>query len=335
VGQWIQFDASGSSDPDGTIVSYEWSFGDGTTASGVRVNKRYNSAGSYTVRLTVRDDRGATDSATKTVTVGTVNQPPQASFTFSPTSPDPGDVVHFDASASSDPDGSITSYTWDFGDGTTGSGVTVDHAFPAAGTYTVTLTVRDNEGATDTESKTIQVGTPTTLPGMPVIDQPGIYVWGDPQDHWHITVAGDPSWSSPHPFYILLESVGTLTGVNTSPAGAPSPQVTSGTLTWEGTIGSGWVDLRFDLQQGRYMRMTLYLDLDGDGNPEPRSDDQAREMVFFRQCKVHPRHNPVILGAPSRTSTLLPSQNFKMGTGPRATMVVWITSIEELERACR
>ena len=308
VGQWIQFDASGSSDPDGAIVSYEWSFGDGTTASGVRLNKRYSSSGSYIVRLTVRDDRGATDTATKTVTVGTVNQPPQASFTFSPASPDPGDVVHFDASASSDPDGSITSYTWDFGDGTTGSGVTADHAFPTAGTYTVTLTVRDNEGATDTESKTIQVGTPTTLPGMPVIDQPGIYVWGDPQNHWHITVAGDPSWTSPRKFQVILESQGVFANLVRTPAG-PTPSAGS-RVTWEGTVGSGWVDLMFDLDGATLTKLWLYLDTDGDGVPKPRRAADAKTMVFLRTCKTNPPGNPFALYAPRGATALLPHMNF-------------------------
>jgi PKD repeat protein len=328
VGQWIQFDASGSSDPDGTIVSYEWSFGDGTTASGVRVNKRYNSAGSYTVRLTVRDDRGATDSATKTVTVGTVNQPPQAGFTFSPASPDPGDVVHFNASASSDPDGSITSYTWDFGDGTTGSGVTANHAFPAAGTYTVTLTVRDNEGATDTESKTIQVGTPTTLPGMPVIDQPGIYVWGDAQ-RWHITVVGDPSWSSPRPFRIEVSGRGgTFRGVKVTPGSAPAPEVAQDkrSLSWEGTIQRSWVDLEFQTTVN-FMLLALYLDVDGDGDPQPTDP----EWIYLRQYKVNPPVNPFIIGVASPTeSQVRANWNFKIGSGSLSA-IVWLTTIEQLE----
>ena len=308
-GQWITFDASGSSDPDGRTVSYAWDFGDGTTATGIRVNKRYSSAGSYTVRLTVRDDRGATDTEAKTVSVGAANQPPQARFSFSPASPDPRDVVHFDASGSSDPDGTVTSYAWDFGDGTTGSGVTVNHAFPAAGAYSVTLTVTDNAGATDSETKTVQVGTPTILPGMPTIDQPGIYVWGDPQDHWHITVAGSSAWSSPRKFQVVLESQGAFQNRVVTPGG-PQPSVSGGRLTWEGTVGVGWVDLRFDLVGATLMKLWLYLDIEGDGVAKPKRAADAKAMVFLRSCKTNPPGNPLAIYAPRGATALLPHMDF-------------------------
>jgi PKD repeat protein len=250
VNQWITFDATSSYDPDGSIVSYTWDFGDGATATGSRVTKRYSAAGTYTVTLTVTDNRGATNSASQTITVTSPNQPPVASFTFSPANPNPGDTVTFDASASSDPDGSIVSYSWNFGDGNTGSGVTATHVYSAAGTYTVTLTVTDNQGATATAQKMIQVGPVTTLPGMPVIDKPGIYVWGDPDQHWHITVAGDPSWPGPRKFQVILESQGAFQNREVT-GSAPAPTITTSggvtKLTWEGTVGAGWVDLRFDL----------------------------------------------------------------------------------------
>ncbi|MBC7099501.1 PKD domain-containing protein [Candidatus Bipolaricaulota bacterium] len=343
VNQWITFDATSSYDPDGSIVSYAWDFGDGATATGSRVTKRYTTAGTYTVTLTVTDNRGATGSASQTITVTAPNQPPVASFTFSPTNPDPGETVTFDASASTDPDGTIVSYAWDFGDGGTGSGVSVTHAYSAAGTYTVTLTVTDNLGATASTSKTIQVGPVTTLPGMPVIDKPGIYVWGDPDEHWHITVAGDPSWTSPRKFYVLLESPGTFS--NRAIAGAaPAPTVTTGggltKLTWEGTVGAGWVDLRFDLVGATHMQLTLYLDLDGDGVAKPAREQDRPKLVYLRTCRTNPPYNPFSIIAPRGVTALLPSQNFKLGycvggTYPNCTYVTW--DIEHLEReaGCR
>ncbi|MGC9530335.1 MAG: PKD domain-containing protein [Candidatus Bipolaricaulaceae bacterium] len=341
--QWITFDATASSDPDGSISEYQWSFGDGATASGDRVNKRYSAAGSYTVRLTVRDDRGATDSATKTVTVrAPANQPPQASFSFSPANPDPGQNVSFDASASADPDGTIASYQWSFGDGGSASGPTASHAYGSAGTYTVTLTVRDNQGASDTATRTVQVGAPTALPGMPAIDQPGIYVWGDPDDHWHITVAGSASWSSPRKFQVRVETPwpGTIAGLSRTPGSAPGPSVSSDkrTVVWEGTVGAGWVDLRFDVSRRNYLYLALYLDTDGDGNVRPPSADAARSLVYLRQYKVNPPLNPFVVAAPSSEDVVLPSQNFGVGkrlTGGTNWRISIRTNIQSLERAAR
>ncbi len=143
-------DGSGSSDGDGTVASYAWDFGDGHTATTAKPAHTYASAGTYTVALTVTDDKGATGTLSKVVTVAAANLPPAAAFTASCT----GLTCSFDATASSDPDGSIVAYTWDFGDGTSGSGMTTSHTY-AAGTYTAELTVKDDKGATAGASKQV------------------------------------------------------------------------------------------------------------------------------------------------------------------------------------
>jgi len=84
---------------------------------------------------------------------GTGNLSPVASFTSSAD----GLAVSFDASESSDPDGTITSYGWDFGDGKTGTGAKVSHTYAAAGTYQVTLTVTDDGGAKGTSNRSVMV----------------------------------------------------------------------------------------------------------------------------------------------------------------------------------
>ena len=148
------FDASGSTDPDGSVASYSWSFGDGKTGTGKTPSHTYGAAGVYQVKLTVTDNQGATGSITTPVTVAAApNQPPTSLFTFAATNL----AVTFSGSPSTDPDGSIASYAWDFGDGTTGSGATPSHTYAADGSYTVKLTVSDDKGATGVSSQSVSV----------------------------------------------------------------------------------------------------------------------------------------------------------------------------------
>jgi len=152
VGELAWFTGNMSYDPDGYIVSYDWDFGDGTLGSGVTVSHAYTAAGNYTVTLTVTDDEGATDTDTVFVIVlgpPPDNQPPVALFTYTPPNPIVGEEVTFDASGSYDPDGYIVSYQWDFDDGSTGSGMIVTHIYLSVGEYEPTLTVTDDDGATD------------------------------------------------------------------------------------------------------------------------------------------------------------------------------------------
>jgi PKD repeat protein len=98
---------------------------------------------------------------------GPVNQPPTASFTATPTSGQAPLAVAFNGASSSDPDGTISSYAWVFGDGATGSGVSPSHTYSTAGTYTARLTVTDNQGATGTTTTSITVSAAPTAPTAP------------------------------------------------------------------------------------------------------------------------------------------------------------------------
>ncbi|MEJ2241713.1 MAG: PKD domain-containing protein [Candidatus Bathyarchaeota archaeon] len=140
----ISFDASGSYDPDGVIVSYLWDFGDGTTGSGSIVNHSYSESGTYTTALTVIDDDGGTDRVFVTKVIA--DQPPVAILTVSSSTVNVGEVVSFDASGSYDPDGVIVSYLWDFGDQNSTTGITVNHIYSHVGSYVITLTIEDDDG---------------------------------------------------------------------------------------------------------------------------------------------------------------------------------------------
>ena len=136
------FDAGSSTDPDGSLSSYAWEFGDGGTGTGRTTSRTYAKAGYYSVKLTVTDNQGKTNVKRRQVKAGDL--PPTASFTgFCREA-----RCSFDGGGSSDAEGSIGSYTWGFGDGTSGTGRTTEHTYPRTSTfkqYTVTLTVTDSK----------------------------------------------------------------------------------------------------------------------------------------------------------------------------------------------
>ncbi len=152
------FDASGSSDGDGTVSAYEWTFSDGDEAGGPAPQKDFAESGTYDVTLTVTDDGGLSSSTTQQVVVVKPNAAPTADFTMTCAFL----ACDLDATASSDSDGTITGFDWDFGDGTDGSGATTSHTYGSPGTYTATLVVTDDDGATDDASTVrVVVGAPS------------------------------------------------------------------------------------------------------------------------------------------------------------------------------
>ena len=164
----VSVDGTASSDPDGTIASYSWNFGDNSDgASGPTANHIYRAAGTYTITLTVTDNSGASDTTAQQVTVPAASQAPEATASATPSTA-PGSLqVAFDGSSSS---GSIVSYAWDFGDGSTATGPTPSHTYAAPGTYTVALTVTDDQGATNTTTR--QVTVPAVPASQPTPNQP-------------------------------------------------------------------------------------------------------------------------------------------------------------------
>ncbi len=164
-GKSVSFNASGSSDPDGTVTKYEWDFdGNGSyetsTGATATTTKTFVTAGNVTVGLRVTDNNGGTATTTQALTVS--NRAPTASFTATPNPVPTGTAVTFNGSASSDPDGTIAKYEWDFdGNGTyetdAGSTASTTKTFANAGNVTVGLRVTDNLGLTATTTKAVTV----------------------------------------------------------------------------------------------------------------------------------------------------------------------------------
>src|SRR5204862_104763 len=194
---------STSTDPDGSVVAWSWSFGDGTTSTSQNVVHAYAAGGTYSVNLTVTDNGGATSSTSQSITALPPNTPPTASFTpsctgltcnFTSTSTDPDNLRATGStsqtvtaappnqpptaaftpdctglacaftSTSADPDGSVAAWSWTVGDGATSTAQNPSHTYAAGGTYTVNLTVTDNQGATGTTSQTVTVAEPNQPP---------------------------------------------------------------------------------------------------------------------------------------------------------------------------
>jgi len=161
VGAQVAFDASASTPDGGTIVSYEWDFGDGTpkvVEGDPVVTHVYAVAGTQTVTLTVTDSEGASATWSKQLTVKPL---PVADFSWSPIFPHTGEEVTFNASASKPDGGTLVSFEWDFGDGSprvTEADPVTTHTYSALGIYTVTLNVTDSEASSATRSRQLKVG---------------------------------------------------------------------------------------------------------------------------------------------------------------------------------
>ena len=167
VNQPIAFSSSGSiGGSGGTIVSWDWTFGDGDVSSAQNPNHIYTTAGIFTVTLKVTNNYDEIDTDTASATISEllpVKMPPVANA-GGPYLGVVGSEITFDGSGSNDSDGFLTSYTWYFGSAITGTGVYPTHTFTIPGNYTIILVVTDNESLTHSNETTVRI-----LPGPPTI----------------------------------------------------------------------------------------------------------------------------------------------------------------------
>ena len=155
--------------------------------------------------MTVTDDDGATDADTAIVTINEApNNPPEADAGMDKTAL-VGEEVTLDGSGSYDLDGTITAYDWTFGDGTTGTGEITTHSYSTTGTYTATLTVTDDDGATDTDIAQVIVTEAPALPTMHIAS---------------IDVSTDTKSAGPNTFTWALATVTVVNGSGNPVSGA-------------------------------------------------------------------------------------------------------------------
>lgn len=171
----VAFDGSFSTDSDGFVFGYDWDFADGGSANSVNPLHTFNTPGTYTVTMTALDNEGATATTTTVIEVFPPlgNLEPTAAFTATPTTGDAPLLVSLDASSSSDSDGTVDGYTWDFGNGAETLDALPSFTFEQPGQYPITLIVTDDEGLSSTAtSLTITVNDPDDgSNGEPVVEE--------------------------------------------------------------------------------------------------------------------------------------------------------------------
>jgi len=230
----VAFTGSGS-DTDGSIASYAWSFGDGGSSTAQSPSHTYLSPGNYTATLTVTDNGGATGSSTAGIVV-TSNQPPAASASATPTSGTAPLLVTFTGSGT-DPDGTVSSYSWTFGDGGTSAAQNPTHTYASGGSFTATLTVADNNGATGSSSVGITVIAPTNQP--PVANAGPDQVNRDPGVTVLLSGAASSDPDGSITSFQWTQTGGatvSLTGANTATPSFVAPVNTTATYTFTLTV---------------------------------------------------------------------------------------------------
>jgi hypothetical protein len=223
----VILDGSVSSDPDGTIVSYAWTENGTQIATGVSPTANLT-VGTHTITLTVTDDDGLTDTDTVTIIV---NSPPIADAGTDQTAVDSDrngeEPVTLDGSGSSDPDGTIVSYAWTENGTQIATGVSPT-ANLTVGTHTITLTVTDDDGLTDTDMVTITVNPPDNQ--LPVADAGAdqTVVDGDADGSKEVTLDGS---GSSDPDGTIVSYVWTENGTQIATGISPTVNLTVGTHT--------------------------------------------------------------------------------------------------------
>ena len=212
----VSFDGNSSTALNPPIVSYTWAFGDGSQATGKTTSHSFTTAGIYYTSLTVKDSKGLTSSVNTPIIVTSTtqtNQTPKAVISTNITGGDAPLSISFDGSKSTDADGSLILYSWNFGDGATGSGKSAQHTYINKGIYIASLQITDDKGGT--ASATTKIACNTNAPasafnievGEVSINQNWVKVLFENTFSQPIVVAGPPTSKEQEPVLVRVRNI--------------------------------------------------------------------------------------------------------------------------------
>ena len=344
VGIAVSFDGTASSDPDGDPLTFSWDFGDGASGAGATASHTYAAQGTFTVTLTVNDGH-ASDSATASATISPpANRPPLA-VVGGPYSGTAGAGVSFDGSGSSDPDGDALGFAWDFGDGGSATGAKPGHTYAAAGTFTVTLTVNDGRGGTNSGTTTATIAPAAIIP-----PDPGTVAPPRPRTTTSSVFASTQFlYSGPNPIQtgvaagaIEVKRAAVVRGRVTDFGAAPLPGVTVAVLGHP-ELGQtlSRADGMFDLAVNGGGSLTLLYRKDGYPTAQRTVDVPWQDFAIAPDVALvayDANANPVALGGPvqvARGSRITDASGIRQATliappGTTATMTLADGSVAPL-----
>ncbi len=225
----ITFDAGESTSADASIVSYQWDFGDNAAAEGPTASHQYKEPGEYTVKLRIETDSDQDCNTAELVKTMRINAAPQAVIQAAAGEERletkqserfyVNEMARFSARASQDADGHLQTYLWDFGDGQTAQGFTVNHQFNQAGDYPVILTVTDNSQTTCNKA-TARLRAQVMDPPRLAIQGPGQGCAGQPMELALPDADESVQW-----FFNLRESTAPAAASTTEPDASASGAV--------------------------------------------------------------------------------------------------------------
>lgn len=213
----VNFDGSGSKAVNASVVSHAWDFGDGSSAKTASTSHSYSSVGTFTTTLTVTDSNGLSSQTTTPVIVTappvTTNKAPQAVISATATSGSTPLTVSFNGGGSTDSDGSISTYVWNFGDGSSATGKTATHTYTSEASFAATLQVTDNLGVKASANVTITVQAKETSgelnfeTGEVGISSNWVRVPLTGTYNNPVVIAGPPSFKNSEPCVVLLRNI--------------------------------------------------------------------------------------------------------------------------------